>query len=320
MKNQRVAVLRGGPSEEYEVSLQTGEGVLSALRDRGIKTTDILINKQGDWLVDGFTKDPQTALLACDVAFVALHGSYGEDGTVQRLLGKLGVPYTGSRPYPSALAMNKLLAKETLVDSGIKMPSHMRVTRDGTDIARVVDSIVTLFGPRYVVKPINSGSSLGVYLADGPVELTQVLNEALKSRDEVLVEEYIIGTEATVGVVEGLRGEPYYSLPAIEIVVPDTHSFFANDVKYDGSTEEICPGRFSTGQKEELATAAMKAHKLLGLSQYSRSDFILNDTGVYFLEINTLPGLTKESLFPRALSAVGHNYDDFVLHLLEQAR
>ncbi len=320
MKNLRVAVLRGGPSDEYDVSMMTGSEVIASLRRQGVDVVDVIINKKGEWMVHGFMTEPKALAVVADVAFVALHGQYGEDGTVQRILDNAGMPYTGSRAYPSALTMNKILTKDVLRAAGVKTPPHLRVTRASTDVRRVATTIESLFGPTYIVKPINSGSSVSTYKASGVHELVRALASALRDRDEVLVEKYIKGREATVGVVEGLRGESLYRLPTVEIIPPASHGFFDRDVKYNGATEEICPGRFSRQEKQDLEEAALKAHGLLGLSHYSRSDFMVADDGIYFLETNTLPGLTRESLIPKALAAVGHSYDDFIMHLIERAR
>ncbi len=316
MKNLRVAVLRGGPSEEREVSMKTGASVIASLDRQSVPYSDIVITKQGEWLQNGIVRNPGDALFAVDVVFIALHGQYGEDGSVQRLLDQLGIAYVGSRPYPSAVAMNKVLTKEILRDHGVKMPAHLRVTKAGTDIRRVAATIESLFGPEYIVKPVNGGSSIDTHHVKNSIELAQVLSDVLSRRDEVLVEEFVRGKEATVGVVEGLRGDELYCLPEVEIVPPESHSFFASDVKYDGRTQEICPGRFSRSEKEQLSEMAKKVHQALGLSHYSRSDFIVNDKGVYFLEANTLPGLTEKSLLPQMLSAVGHPFDDFIFHLI----
>ncbi len=311
--------MRGGPSEEHEVSMQTGKGVLEALAKRNLDVIDVVINKQGEWIVHGFQRAPEALLFAVDVVFIALHGAYGEDGTVQRFLDRLGIPYTGSRAYPSSVALNKLLTKEQLRNAGIKMAPHLKVRREGTNIARVALSIASLFGPEYVIKPINSGSSLGARMASGVGELTRALKEALDEREEVMVEQRIRGREATVGVVERFRNQDLYRLPAIEIIPPLKTDYFSADVKYTGETEELCPGRFSRDEKLALEDAAHKVHKILGLSQYSRSDFIVSPKGVYFLEVNTLPGLTSASLVPKALAAVGCSYEDFVFHLVMDA-
>lgn len=322
MKHYNVAVLRGGPSSEYEVSLKTGAGVLQALRASDIRATDILINKQGEWLLNGFHKQPHQALNNIDVVFIALHGSYGEDGTVQRLLDLYSIPYTGSKPYPSALAMNKVMTKEYLAHTKIKVPPHMKVAKEGGDLNRVVLAIDSLFGPQYVVKPINGGSSIDTYLVEGVTGLYQALNQVLNKYDEALVEQRIFGREATVGVINNFRNKDIYSLPAIEILPPPQASFFDYSAKYSGETEELCPGRFTRDEKAELEDIAALVHETLNLSQYSRSDFIVADKrdnqepGVYFLEVNTLPGLTPNSLLPKALDAVGCHYNEFINHLL----
>ena len=321
MKDKRVAVLRGGPSEEYEVSMQTGAAVLEALRNQHYFAKDIVISRAGEWLDEGRVKDPEQALEAIDVVFLALHGTFGEDGSIQRLLERKHIPFTGSRGFASALALNKDLTKNFLKRHGVAMPRHLKVTRAGTtDPYRTAESIQRLFGPRYVVKPVSSGSSLGTTLVDREVDLALAITNALTEYEAVLVEEQLAGKEATVGVAENFRGQALYLLPPIEIVPPQDSRFFDYQVKYDGRTEEICPGRFSNAEKEELTRLARLVHEELGLQQYSRSDFIVTGGQVYFLEVNTLPGLTKESLFPKAFSAVGSSYDEMIAHLVESAR
>jgi D-alanine-D-alanine ligase len=320
MKVNSVAVLRGGPSAEYDISMLTGAGVLGALKELNIRTKDIVVTRSGQWLVDGFHKDPENALLGIDVVFLALHGAYGEDGVVQRLLERLSIPYTGSGPYASAVAMNKELTKGYLKDSGIKTAQHKRVLRDHVkDPMQTALSISEIFGPKYVVKPTSGGSSIGTKLAQDPHELGAVLAELFLEHEDLLVEEYIFGKEATVGVLENFREQPLYDLPVIEIIPPADSGFFAADVKYTGATTEICPGRFKKEEKLEMAKAAQAVHKTLGLRHYSRSDFIVAADGIYFLEVNTLPGLTEQSLYPKAMEAVGADYKSLIEHLVTQA-
>lgn len=317
MSKTRVAILRGGPSEEYEVSMHTGASVLAALKDSEFEPVDVIISRSGEWLLDGFVRQPKDALAVVDVVFNALHGTYGEDGTVQRILDTLRIPYTGSKAYASSVAMNKILAKEHLYDAPFKMAPHMRVTGDrNTDIARLAHTLEELLGTEFVVKPVNGGSSIGTTVARGTAELIRALQEAFKSRTEVLVEKRIRGREATCAVVERFRNQQMYTLPVIEIVLPQEEVFFTHSAKYSGKTDEICPGRFSDAQKREIASHAALVHQTLGLSQYSRSDFIVADDGIYFLEANTLPGLMNESLVPKALDAIGCSFRDFIHHLL----
>lgn len=320
MSKVRVAVLRGGLSDEYDVSLKTGASVLEHLDRSRFHPIDVVITKSGDWLVDGRSRLPEQLLYTVDVVFNALHGTYGEDGTVQRLLDRHAVPYTGSKAFASNIAMNKILTKRTLEGTGIKMAPHVHVTRDSIDdLGRVSDRIVETFGPQYVIKPVASGSSVGTMMVTNPLLLPQALKDALGQFEEVMVEARIQGREATCGVAERYRGANLYAFPPIEIVPPPTAEFFNNDVKYSGETEEICPSRFSQEVKKEIEDASKLVHQRLGLSQYSRSDFIVAPEGIYFLEVNTLPGLTKESLFPKAIHAVGGTYPDFIAHLVTDA-
>lgn len=321
MQATRVAVLSGGPSTEYHVSLDTGKNVSNALRQKGYFVKDVVVSPSSEWLIDGRARVPEQALSDIDVVFIAMHGEFGEDGTVQRILEHLRVPYTGSGPMPSGIAMNKVLTKAHLAPLGIKMPKHMRLTRDGvTDVVRTADSIAKLFGPHFFVKPEKGGSSIDTFLVKSEAELPQAVTKAFEKHPSIMIEERIIGKEATVGVLERFRDEDHYILPPIEIIPPQTADFFQADVKYTGETEERCPGNFSRLEKDRLMSLAHKVHTALGLRHYSRSDFIVAPDGIYFLEVNTLPGLTSESLFPKAVDAVGSSYADLLAHLVTLAK
>jgi D-alanine-D-alanine ligase len=316
----RVAVLRGGLGDEFAVSLRTGAAVLSALDTTRFSPIDVIVTKTGEWLVDGVVRYPEQLLRTTDVVFIALHGTYGEDGTVQRLLDRFSVPYTGSRALPSAISMNKDLTKSLVNELGVKQARHRVVKKAEIEsVDRVAKEIVTEFGPEYVVKPVASGSSVGTFMVKDPTLLPQALSDALQYYDEVMVEARIYGREATCGVIENFRNQPLYALPPIEIIPPRSADFFDHTVKYNNTTAELCPATFCYDTKAEIEDLAKAIHQTLGLSQYSRSDFIVADDGIYFLETNTLPGLTTESLFPKALAAVGSRYDAFITHLLTDA-
>ncbi len=317
MHKYRIAVLRGGPSEEYDVSLRTGENVLAALDRERYEPLDVVITKAGEWLRHGRAYAPHDILGSVDGVFIALHGAYGEDGTVQRLLDTYHIPYTGSGAFPSAIALNKVMTKDRLAPMGVRMARHMLVNASPhTNIEGLTGSIAELFGPKYILKPASGGSSIGTRIAENKQALYLSLKKALEEYEQILVEELIAGREATCGVLNNFRGQSLYALPAIEIVPPSDASFFDYEVKYNGATAEICPGRFTHEEKEEIERLAKLAHEHLGLSQYSRSDFMVAPDGVYFLETNTLPGLSTESLLPKALDAVGCTYHQFIEHLL----
>jgi D-alanine-D-alanine ligase len=247
-----------------------------------------------------------------DVIFNALHGSYGEDGKVQQILETHGIKFTGSDSLASAVGMNKNLSKNVFKNNGLKTPVGREVPSieingkvGGTGEARgvevVADELFRTFPMPAVVKPMSAGSSVGVSIVRTKAELVPALREAAKHGDSVLIEEYVPGIEATVAVIEGFRGQELYVLPVIEI----------------RNKEEIVPATFSSKIKEELAVFAQKAHRALGLRHYSRSDFIISPRrGIYILEINSLPGLTEQSLVPKALRAVGSDTHELVDHLI----
>ena len=318
MSRTRVAVLRGGPSSEYDVSLKSGQTVLKHLPEK-YQAHDIFISKNGEWHLDGLVKSPDKILQTMDVVFNALHGEYGEDGKVQQILESHRVPYTGSNALASALAMNKYLTKETLIQHGIKTPQYF-LLRGRSDPKEIAKQIFETFAPPYVIKPVALGSSVGVFVVKTLYDLPDAIAEGLLASPTILIEEGIIGKEATCGVVDNFRGEENHALMPIEIRIPKTSPFFDYHAKYSGVSEEICPGNFSREEKQEIEDVAVQAHRILGLRHYSRSDFMISPTrGVYFLETNTLPGLTSESLLPKALQAGGTSLPDFFDHILTLA-
>jgi len=315
MQRIKVAVLRGGPSNEYEVSLKTGKSVLNNLPDKYIPT-DVLIDKKGIWHVDGVPTIPARIFQANDIVFNAMHGEYGEDGKVQQLLDQFGVKYTGSKALGSALGMNKILAKEIFVKNKIKTPVY-KVVKRGEDLSEISHKLFKSFPMPAIVKPHGSGSSVGVAIAKNISELEMTLENAFKYSDNAVVEEFISGREGTCGVVEDFRGEKIYSLLPVEIIKPINSGFFDYNAKYNGQSQEICPGNFSIKEKKIMQEMAIKAHEALGLRHYSRSDFIIHPKrGVYILEINTLPGLTSESLLPKSLKAIGCSLSHFLDHII----
>jgi len=245
-----------------------------------------------------------------------MHGKYGEDGQVQSLLEKFNIPYTGSRPAPSALAMNKTITKEIFRKNGIKTPFGVTIERESQP-ENIEKFIFNKMAVPWFVKPADGGSSVGTTMVKDISLLADAVNFAFEFSDRVLVEECIKGREATCGVLDKFRNQDLYRMLPIEIIKPDSKDFFDRDCKYDGTTREVCPGNFTENEKREMQELATLTHQIMGLSHYSRTDFIVSPRGIYTLEVNTLPGLTPESLFPKALSAVGCNYSQFLDHLVE---
>jgi D-alanine-D-alanine ligase len=312
----KVGVLRGGPSPEYEVSLKTGSNILRNLPEE-YEPVDIFISKEGVWHEKGLEKSPDKILGRVDVIVNGLHGKYGEDGEVQKILEQFKIPYTGSGMLASALCMNKITSKKIYQNNSLKTPSYISISFDKLSKEAIREAYQNMIRP-FVVKPSSAGSSVGVYLVNSLPELEEAVIAAAQYSPAVLIEEYIAGKEATCGVIDGFRGQSYYPLLPIEI--RHNKDFFDYDSKYsDNGAEEICPGNFSRQEREELEKLAVEAHKALGLRHYSRSDFIIHPKrGIYVLETNSLPGLTEKSLIPKSLNAIGSNIKEFLSHLIRQ--
>ena len=316
----RVGVLRGGPSNEYDVSLQSGANVLGALQKHfgdTYQARDVFIDRTGVPHLDGRPIDLEDLSTTVDVIFNALHGTYGEDGKIQHFLETHGIPFTGSGSLGSAVGMNKILSKKVFADHGIKSPYWKEIMSENVrnDAETVAKELFTTFILPAVIKPTSSGSSVGVSIARSYAEILPALVLAAEHGDSILIEEFIPGIEATCGVIEGFRGQDLYALPPVEI---RPHSgFFSYDAKYQGKSDEIVPASFAEHMKKAIEETAAKIHRALGLKHYSRSDFIIHPRrGIYVLEVNTLPGLTGESLIPKSLRAVGSDTHELVDHLI----
>jgi D-alanine-D-alanine ligase len=295
----KVAVLMGGPSAEREISLISGKAVLAALREKGVdahafdpKERDILELRR-----EGYER-----------VFVALHGRFGEDGTVQGALEVMGIPYTGSGVMASALAMDKWRTKLVWQAAGIPTPRYEIVTAD-TDWQRLARDL----GLPVIVKPAREGSTLGLTRARAAADLPAAYALAAKYDPLVLAEEFIDGRELTASIV----GDE--ALPLIRIEAPQgnydyQNKYFTDDTKY------FCPAGIPQGIEDEIRRVALAAFRVLGCRGWGRADVMLRADGSYsFLEMNTSPGMTGHSLVPMAARAVGLSYPDLCLRLLETA-
>lgn len=316
-------------SNEFEVSLKTGENILAnlACRQTGLPEKylghDIILTKNGDWLFNRQFSIPEKIFHRVDVVFNALHGYFGEDGKVQQILEYFNVPYTGSGVFASSLGMNKILSRDIFAKAGLNIPGGMAIDKD-SDIVEIINKIFKTFSPPWVVKPASAGSSVGVSIINNFHNLAGAIEKSFNHSEKVIVEEYIRGKEATCGVIENFRGQENYSLPVIEIIPPPRQKFFNYSAKYSGQSREICPGNFDRETKDKIEEMAKIAHRVLGCRHYSRQDFRISDRAgdkgkIYILEANTLPGLTRESLIPKAVEAVGSSYPEFLDHIITLA-
>jgi D-alanine-D-alanine ligase len=290
-----IAVLLGGPSAEREVSLRSGAAVAQALRSLGHEVSEI------DPRVEGWKLPART-----QVVFLALHGTYGEDGTVQGQLDKLGVPYTGCDAEASRVAFDKFLTKQRCVSAGVP-----------TARFALVDSAAARWpmgwDPPVVLKPVRQGSSVGLQFVERVSDWSKALAEAMRFDSQVLVEEKITGRETTVGVLDG---KP---LPVVE-VRPKTGVYDYQSKYTSGATEYLCPAPFDAETTTRIQTAAMGAFKVIGGRDYARVDVMVNGGGrPLVLEVNTLPGMTETSLLPKAAAAAGLGYAELCQKMIELA-
>jgi D-alanine-D-alanine ligase len=297
----KVAVLLGGPSAEREISLLSGNAVLKALRERGVDAHpfDPAERSLSELAREGYTR-----------VFIALHGRFGEDGTVQGALETLHIPYTGSGVMASALAMDKWRTKLVWLASGIPTPRY-RVVDAGTDWMKLVAEL----GLPLIVKPAREGSTIGItkVTAVDHDELRLAFDAAAVHDRLVLVEEFVAGVELTASIVNGR------ALPLIRIEAPqgnyDYHNkYFSDDTKY------FCPSGIPDAKEREIRARSLAAFDVVGCSGWGRLDLILRDDGTYsFLEVNTSPGMTGHSLVPMAARQAGTSFADLCVEILEGA-
>jgi len=301
MRTKRIGVLCGGLSAEREVSLRTGEAICATLVDRGYDAVSIYVDRDLDLALR------QTRI---DVAFLALHGRYGEDGCVQGLLELLGIPYTGSSVLASALAMDKIKAKQLFRLYNLPTPPYYTLAAGGGSVVEAHGA----FGYPAVVKPAREGSSVGVAIVHDAAELEAACEAAFRFDDELLVERFIAGREISVAVLSDR------ALGAIEIVpsVP----FYDYGAKYTaGKTEYIMPARLGPERYRGVLTQAALAHHALGCSGATRVDMIVSERGnETILEVNTIPGMTATSLLPKIAAHSGLDFGALLEEILGAAR
>jgi D-alanine-D-alanine ligase len=281
MAKLRVGVLMGGKSSEREVSFMSGKEVIKNLDKERYEVIEVVVPEELEKVKD------------VDVVFLALHGKGGEDGVIQGYLETLGIRYTGCGILASALGMNKKIFRKLAEKNGFLMAKET-------------------FKTPCVVKPVNGGSSVGVTIVKNDSDLDKAIKEAKKYDENIMIEEYIEGVEVSCGVL----GDKV--LPVIEIV--PKKDFFDYEAKYtEGMSEEICPARLSEKITKKIQTETMRLFDLIGGNGYARVDFIVKEDKVYLLEINTLPGMTPNSLLPKEAKAIGMSYSQMLDKIIELA-
>ena len=300
----KVGVLYGGRSAEREVSIMSGTGVHAALCGQGVNAH--LFDTGSGSLAD-------LAAQQFDRLFIALHGRYGEDGTLQGALELLGIPYTGSGPMASSLAMDKVMTKRVWLEAGLPTPGY-RVLTDASE----VNAAALALGLPLMMKAPQEGSTLGIVKATEAAELTNAYKVAAQYDEVVLAEQFVAGRELTVALLG--RGKDARALPVIEIVAPHgnydyQHKYFSDDTQY------LCPAPLEQTLAAEIAEISVRAYRALGCEGWGRADLMLDQNNrPWLLEMNTSPGMTGHSLVPMAAKAIGMSYPELCMQILKDAR
>ncbi len=299
-----IALLAGGISSEREVSLKSGEQVYRALD----KSKYAVRRYDPKYDLSKLMADASQI----DAALIILHGPFGEDGTVQGMLELLDIPYQGAGVLGSALAMNKVAAKQIYEQQGLPVLPYMIELRHAPSAP---EKLVDQLGLPVVVKPACAGSSIGMAIVSDVADLSSAMNIAFEHDATVMVEAFIEGTEITGGV---LGNDTLLPLPLIEIIPGQDHVFFDYKAKYTpGATQEICPARIDATLTQKAQKYAQMAHQALYCKGYSRTDMIVRGKDIFVLETNTIPGMTPTSLFPQAAQAAGISFGQLLDRLIE---
>lgn len=325
----RICILAGGPSAEHDVSLASAQMIFEYLDRTKYDPFVVVISRDSLWVFPDGKEYNETDGVARirheeDVVFalLALHGEFGEDGTVQALLDTAGIRYTGSGAKASMLGMDKIVSRDMFRAKGIAVPHAWFFVREEfvRNQGDIIGSIQNKFTFPLVIKPADRGSSVGISIVSDATKLVEAIREALEYSEQILVEEFIAGMELTAGVIE--KDGEVIALPLVEIT-PKKNTFFDYESKYaEGGAEEIVPARISDEMTKKVQSIAKDTHTILGCRGYSRTDFIVrkSDNQIFVLEINTLPGLTKTSLLPKAAESAGIDFVKLLDMIIESAK
>lgn len=300
---KKVAVLMGGRSLEREVSLRSGQRVSEALVKKGYSITQLDLSENFiDELIAG----------KFDLVYIALHGKYGEDGTIQELLDIIDIPYTGPNAYANILSFDKIISKKIFQNNAVPTPEFHTLSAEAfkeMGAASALSKVVKKIGTPLVVKPSQQGSALGIKIVNSEDEMANALISALSYGKKVILEQYIKGTEVAVSIIG--KDNPR-TLPIVEIA-PRSGFFDFRSMYTPGMTDYFIPARLNKKTQDSVVKTALKAHRVLECDKLSRVDIILSEDEVpYVLELNTSPGMTETSLLPMAAQADGIDFNDLV--------
>ena len=315
---KRVGLFFTRKGEEALISEETRKSIFQALRPIS-SITIVEIEVTGNGFIHGDTVlDDHDLSDHIDYACIAIHGELGEGGKLQKIFEDHHIPYIGTNAYQSCVAFSKAATKAVLESSEIKTATYQVFERDKIN-SKTASHIFTTMPQPCIIKPSTSGSSYGVSKCRTILDIQNALSKALLYSDTVVVKEFIEGREFFVGVITDFRNKELYMLPAVEAILADGKEFFDTEAKYDGSTNEVCPAHIDDKLSEQLQDATKAVCSAIHVRDYARIDFIAHPTrGVFVIEVNTLPGMSSESLFPKAIKTIGLSMRDMFEMFLER--
>jgi len=304
MSKKNIAIISGGWSREREISIKSGMTVHESLDKNKYTVTEYDPRDGLDLLINNSH--------SIDLAFILLHGKFGEDGCIQGLLNILNIPFVGSGVTASAMASNKRIAKDIYRLAGLSIIKDV-VIKKGADFS--VDQIIGTLGKKTIVKPLSEGSSFGISVCNNRDELQEGIKDTFKYENEIMIEKFLSGREVTCCVLGNDRLETF---PIVEIIPNNGYSFFNYEAKYTrGATKEICPADLPSDIAEKVIHCAKIAHHALRCRVWSRTDMIIQEKDIFLLETNTIPGMTENSLFPLAARIAGMTMTQLLDRLID---
>ncbi len=323
MSHIKVGVLRGGKSDEYDLSMKMGARILDVLKkeplNKEFRPVDILIDKSGVWHIGGLPMLPEQAIRQVDVIFNSLHGAYGGDGRIQHILETFNIPFTGSKAFGTIMARDKKATRNTLKKEGIKTPYAKDLHLEhGDELDDVAKNLFHTFPMPVVVKPRNTNESVGVSIARNFDELLEAIDRARVFSNDIVVEEYITGKEIISGFIDDFRGQSHYPLMPVHVEPHSPILEFAD--KLAGSYSHRVPALLTGDEKLVIENIVRRTKESLGLRHIGTVDVIISPRrGAYVLDVNTHPHFHEHAPFLKSLYAVGSSEDELIAHLIRLA-
>jgi D-alanine-D-alanine ligase len=320
MSKQPIVVIMGGPSREHDISIKSGSAMITGLDSEKYDVTKAEITKDSVWLwgEDAQSLSAGQALRKISkeqaIVLIGLHGSFGEDGTLQALLELHNISYTGSGVAASMLAMDKSTSNSIYTDNGLQVPRSLVFGEANPEVAEIIQADL---GAPVVIKPVRQGSSVGVHVVKDAKDLQAAIDDAFSHDQQIMAQAFIKGREVSCGVLQ--KGDELVPLPPTEII-PVVSEFFDYKAKYTvGGSKEVTPAEMPADTLKAIQDIAIAAHTALGCKTYSRTDVMVSEDGLYVIETNTLPGMTETSILPQQAQAVGMTFGELLDHIIAGA-